>query len=447
LIIGSSVAAVSAASSIRSHDREGEITVLTAEGESIYSRPMLAHLVAGELSEDEILFRPPHFFQELKGRLITGQKAVSVDTNRMVVTTDSGLEIGAEKILLATGSRPRKLDIDGIESGGVCAFNSLEDARRIVASLDRVERAVVVGAGLIGMRAAYALESNGIEVTLVEMLDKVMPSIMDRVGSGILVNAMREKGTGVLLNRTVDSIHVKGGKITGVGVEGGDTIPCQLLLVTVGVKPNVEMALDSGIVINRGIIVDQYLETNRTGIYAAGDVVEITDKVAGHYAINANWPNAFIQGRIAGVNMAGNPLAYDGSIGMNSIECAGVPCITMGIVDPENGDYDIHGHAAPENNLYRKLVYREGRIAGAILIGQIDRAGILLDLINGKVDVSGLEDDILHERKGYFDLVRELSRAEEEGDIGWPESLSSEERYVKKFDEKKWGDRVKGKQR
>lgn len=445
LIIGSSVAAVSAVTSIRSHDREGDLTVLTAEGEEVYSRPMLAHMVAGELSEDEILFRPPGFFRDLKGRVITGEKAVSLDTGNMIVTTDSGREIQAAKILIATGSRPREIPIEGIDAKGVCHFHSIEDARRIIGMLGRVDRAVIIGAGLIGMRAAYALESVGIEVTLVEMMDRIMPSIMDRKGSGILVEAMRDEGTNVILKGKIDTIHVERGRVIGVIADAGNEIPCQLVLVAAGVDPNVEPVRDSGIEINRGIVVDQHLETNRPGIYAAGDVVEFADMVTGRFAVNANWPNAFIQGRIAGVNMAGTPLAYDGSIGMNSIECGGVPTITMGMVDPRSGEYDSRSHAAPENRLYRKLVFRGGRLVGAILIGRIEGAGILLRLINERIDVTGIEDDVLYERKALFSLVREISREELEGSVDWPGSLGMEERYEKKFDRKKWDRRVRGK--
>jgi NAD(P)H-nitrite reductase large subunit len=445
LIVGSSVAAVSAATAIRSHDREGDLTVLTAEGEEIYSRPMLAHLIAGELSEDEILFRPPGFFQDLKAHVVAGERAVSIDPDSMIVTTDSGLEIQAAKILIATGSRPRKLAIEGIDAKGVCNFNSIEDARRINVLLDQIERAVIIGAGLIGMRAAYALESVGIDVTLIEMMDKVMPSIMDSEGSSILVEAMRDKGTDVILGGTVDSIRVESGRLVGVKTDAGDEIPCELVLVAAGVEPNVELVRESGIEINRGIVVDQYLETSSPGIYAAGDVVEFADVVTGRFAVNANWPNASIQGRVAGLNMAGRPLPYDGSIGMNSIECGGVPTITMGMVDPPSGEYEVRSHIAPENKRYRKLVFRGGRLVGAILIGRIEEAGILLRLINERIDVTGIEDEILYERKALFNLIRDISREDLEGTIDWPASFGMEERYEKKFDQKKWDRRVRGK--
>ena len=444
LIVGSSVAAISAIESIRSLDKEGECTVLTAEDGSIYSRPMLAHLVAGELSEEEILFRPGDFFQKSKARLIIGQKVMSIDPGKRTVKADTGLEVSFERALIATGSLPRRLDIDGIDATGVYFFQSMADARKIMEMLDEVERAVIIGAGLIGMRAAYALKARGIRLAMVEMTDRVMPNIMDGEGSEILVGAMRAKGTEVVLGRTIERVLVEGGKVKGVQVEGGDVIRCQLLLITIGVEPNVDLTRGSGIEVSRGIIVDQFLETSEPGIFAAGDVVEFSDKITGRYAVNANWPNAFIQGRFAGINMANNKMAYDGSIGMNSIECGGVPCVTMGLVDPLDRDFNVLSHSSPESRLYRKLVCNEGRVVGAILIGRIEGAGILLRLINDRVDISGLEADILHERKAFFDLVRGLSRDEMEGKVDWPVSMSSKERYEKKFDKEKWNERVRG---
>jgi NAD(P)H-nitrite reductase large subunit len=444
MIVGNSVAAISAIESIRSCDREGECTVLTAEGERIYSRPMLAHLIAGELSEKEILFRSGDFFEGADVRVMTGQKVASIDPEKMTATADTGLGVSFKKALIATGSRPKVLDIEGIGSRGVFFFQSLADTRQIMKALDGVESAVIIGAGLIGMRAAYALNARGIKVTLVEMMDRVMPKIMDTEGSDILADAMRDEGTEVVLGSTVESILEEGGAVKGARVKGGKEIPCQILFITAGVEPNLEFTSGSGIEVDQGIIVDQFLETSKSGIFAAGDVVEFSDKITGRYTVNANWPNAFIQGRFAGTNMTGNRHAYDGSIGMNSIECGGIPSVTMGLVNPQDESYLVRSHIARENRLYRKLVYHSGRVVGAILIGHIERAGLLLGLINDKIDVSGLEDDILHERKSFFDLVRDRSRDDNEGKIDWPGSLGSEERYEKKFDQGKWDERIRG---
>ncbi len=444
LIMGSSIAAINAAEAIRSLDPEGECTILTCEKEPFHSKPMLEHLVAGELTEEEILLRRGDFFDRLNLRVVPERCVLSIDAGNMVATGEGDLDLFFEKALIATGSRPVELAIDGIDADGVCYFHSTEDAREIVNMLGEAESAVVIGAGLIGVRGAYALEKNGIKVILFEKTDRIMPSIMDRNGSGILIDALQSVGSRVELNDSVERIEVEKGRVAGVVSGSGRRIPCQLVLVAVGVVPNVGFTRGSGIAVNRGVLVDGHLQTNRPGIYAAGDCVEFSDRITGDLAVNANWVNAAIQGRIAGENMTGQKKIYEGSIGLNSIECGGVPCITMGMVDPPEQGYDIRSRMNPDNRLYRKIVFRDGRVVGAILIGQIRDAGMVLRLINDRVDVTGLEDDVLGESGRFFDFMRELDREEMEGDLDWPESLSMRERYEKKFDERKLSERERG---
>jgi NAD(P)H-nitrite reductase large subunit len=444
LIIGSSIAAINAVDAIRSHDPDGECTILTCEKEPFHSKPMLEHLVAGELREEEILLRSEDFFSRLNLQVLADCCVLSIDADKMVARADGDLDVFFEKALISTGSNPRKLDLDGMDADGVSYFHSMEDARQVADLLGNVESAVIIGAGLIGVRAAYALEKNGIKVILFEMMDRIMPNIMDRTGSEILIDAMQAVGSRVELNSSVQRIEVGNGRVTGVISDSGRSFPCQLVLVAAGVEPNVEFTSGSGIEVNRGVIVDRYLRTNKPGIYAAGDVVEFSDLITGDFTVNANWVNAAIQGGIAGNNMAGQKKIYEGSIGMNSIECGGVPSITMGMVNPIGDNYDVRSRVNLDNRLYRKLVFLDGRVVGAIMIGQIRDAGLVLRLINEKIDVKGLEDDILNESGRFFDLVRNLNREEMEGDLDWPESLSMQERYEKKFDEDKLSERERG---
>lgn len=447
LIVGNSIAGISAAEAIRAIDSLGDCTIVTAQSSSIYSRPMLTHLVAGELGEKEILFRRDDFYDRLNVRILDGQKVISIDPETMSAKTDAGLTVSFEKALITTGSRARKLNIDGMDAAGVFFFHTVEDARQILKKASSNQSAVIIGAGLIGIRAAYALEAKGLKVSVVEMLDRIMPTIMDKTGSDLLAEALREKGSKVVLNTTVEKVLTENGKVTGVLTANGDQIPCDLLLVTAGVVPNVELVDGSGIEVNQGIVVDQNLQTGKASIYAAGDVVELSDRVTGRMMINANWPNASIQGCVAGANMAGTQKAYDGSIGMNSIECGGVPCITMGLVNPSENEYLIRSHAAPENRLYKKLVFSKGQLVGAILIGPIHQAGMLLKLINEKINVAGIEDDIQSEGRGWFDLLRGMFKEEMEGNVDWPASISSQEFYEKKFNDEKWKEREDGRRK
>ena len=445
LIIGNSIAAIRAAEALREIDPIGDCTIVTSQTRKIYSRPMLTHLVAGELPESGIGFRPDDFYERLNLTIMEGRTVIFIDPDAQCATIDDGSAITFEKALIATGSRAKRLNLDGADAQGVEFFHTLEDAQRILSTSPKDGRAVIVGAGLIGVRATYALRARGMHVTLVEMTDRIMPAILDKTGSDILVDALSADGSEVLLNSTIDRVLSESGQVAGVLTEKGERIDCSLLLICAGVEPNLNLIRGCGIETNRGILVDATLQTSRPHIYAAGDVVEFDDRLTGKKEIHANWPNAGIQGAFAGANMAGAHKVFDGSIGMNSIEVAGVPCITLGQVNPPPQGYLVLSHAAPENRLYKKLIFADGKLVGALLIGPIQQAGLLLWCINEQIDVNGIEKEILYEGKGWFNLVREMLREEMEGHVDWPESLSSQEFYEKRFNDEKWAEREEGK--
>ncbi len=447
LLIGNSIAGLSAAAAIRAIDKESPCTIITKEGRLPYSKPMLAHLVAGELLEKGINFMPDSVYSSLNLEILENKKVTSLDSKAKTVTTEDGDEILFEKALIATGSKPRALDIPGLNSEGVCCFHTYADAQKILKKHGNAKHAVLIGAGLIGVRAQYALFARGIKCAIVEMADRIMPAIMDKTGSDILASAFSKQGTEVLLNRTVTEIITEKNRVMGVITSDGKTLPCDLVLLTAGVSPEIDFIVETDIKRNRGILVDNYLRTSVKDIYAAGDVVEFDDFITGEGSVNANWPNASIQGRLAGANMAGEQTPYKGSMGMNSIEVGKATCVTMGLVNPKKGGYKIESHSAPENNLYKKLVFRNGKLVGAILIGPIDQAGFLLKIINDKIDVSGIEKAILKEGREWFELLRNLNRKEMEGAMDWPDSVSSSQHYEKRFNEEKWQEREEGRRK
>ena len=447
LIIGNSIAGISAAEAIRAVDKDGKCTIVTKELKRPYSKPMLTHLVAQELSEGGLNFRPDSIYDDLNIEILANTMVTGIDSETKSAITDKGEKIFFDKALIATGSRPRTLDIEGIDAAGVCFFHTYEDAQKIINIFGNTNKAIVIGAGLIGVRAAYALKAKGLQTTLIEMTDRIMPAIMDKTGSDILSDALVKNGTEVFLSTTVKKVITTNNKVIGVEIFDGETLPCDLLIVTAGVLPDFSAIDGSQIKTQKGVCVDQFLQTNKADIYAAGDIIEFNDRVTGSLMVNANWPNASIQGALAGNNMAGKQMPYDGSVGMNSIECGTVPCITMGLVNPDENQYTVFGHSSMENHLYKKLVFDNGKLVGAILVGQIGQAGLLLKLINEKIDVLGIEGDILKEGKKWFALVRNLNKKEMEGDIDWPDSVSSDEHYEKKFNEEKWTEREEGRRK
>jgi NAD(P)H-nitrite reductase large subunit len=302
--------------------------------------------------------------------------------------------------------------------------------------------AVVVGGGLIGLQAAFALQAFGLKVTVVEILDRILGRILDAEGADIVRRIVEERGIRILTGCSVAEIFgTKGEGVKGVILEEGGEISCSLVIKATGVVPNIELVRGTKVEVNRGILVNDHLETSVPSIYAAGDVAETFDIARGYRFINANWPNAHEQGRIAGLNMAGKRTTYPGSIGMNSIVVYGVPIISMGLVEDRQG---TRIRSNPEAHIYQKLVFKGDRLVGAILIGDISNTGLINDLIRNRTPVGIIKDAILEDKAQLFHFRRALRREEVEGvGIEWKESLSTKEVYRKKFDDRRWAERAR----
>ncbi|MBC7326242.1 MAG: FAD-dependent oxidoreductase, partial [Moorella sp. (in: Bacteria)] len=233
-----------------------------------------------------------------------------------------------------------------------------------------------------GLRAAYGLQKAGAEVTIVEFLPRILSRVLDTQGSALVETILQAGGLKVLTGRSVKEITETAGEITGITLDDGTKLPCDLLVAATGVTPNLELA--EGLKTNHGILVNEYFQTNYSNVYAAGDVAETYDLARGRPRVNANWPNAHAQGRLAGQNMAGRPTPYRGSLGMNTVSFFGVPVISLGIFDPEaeeeNG-YEIKIRKNTEARIYQKLVFKENRLKGAIFIGDLGYCGAVKDML------------------------------------------------------------------
>ncbi len=378
LIIGNSAAGVSAVEAIRGRDVRGSIGIVSAEDYPIYSRCLLAYYLSGEIEEERLLFRSPDFYQQMRAKPILGHKAVQVVPSENRVLLDDGRWLGYDKLLLATGASPKRLPIKGGRNEGLLMLRTVEDVKRII-SLSRASReAVVIGGGLIGLKAAYGLSQRGLKVHVIELLDWLLPGIIDPGASRILEQRFREHGIEVRTGISVEEIRGRKGWVEGVRLSDGSIVPCQLVILAAGVSPNVEAVQDSGIELGRGIITDELMRTNVENIFAAGDVAETIDRLRGERVINALWPNAISQGRVAGQNMAGGKTRYNGSLSMNSTSFYDLDIISFGVVNPTDEGYESIVESRPPN--YRKLVLKEGRIVGLIALGKVSHAGVMLSL-------------------------------------------------------------------
>ena len=396
---------------IRNHDCNSEVIIISDEPYPAYSRPLLTYVLAGKVSRDSIFYRNNNFYDKNKVKTILGIKASSLNTKEKSITLIDGEKIHFDKLLISTGGKPIYPNIKGRELNGVFTFTKLDDLKRILSYIDRykVKEAIVVGGGLIGLKTAEALMALKIKVFIVELADRILSSTFDKKASRIIEQNLRKIGCEVATENTVSEIKGKE-RVSAVTLKDGRKLSCDMLVFAIGVTPNIEIIKNTDIKTNRGILVDRHMQTNIPDIYAAGDVAEGPDLILGGTRPIAIWPNAYRQGSVAGSNMAGIPIEYMGGIAMNSIELCNIPTISMGLTDPKGDEYEIIEYCNDENLVYKKIVLKENNIVGVIFINNIDRAGIYRGLIVDRVDASSFKDNILKEDFGLLSLPKEYRK-------------------------------------
>lgn len=441
LIIGNSGSGRSAAQEILRCDPKAKVTIISEESSSAYYRPLISHLLARDIAEEKIFMEPfkSEGKQEVNTRL--GERATAIDAQAKTVSLDNGEKLSYDRLLLSTGGRPIVPQIERLETEGVYQFNSLEDVEKIIGFSDKTERVVVVGGGLSGIRSACALRQIGKEVMVVELLDRPLWTVLDSNGAEIVRRHLESQGVRIITERRVQRILSTNGRVSGVILSDGQGLDCQAVILSIGVRPNLDLVDNIAIKVNRGILVDRHLQTTVSHIYAAGDVCETYDPTLGDYTVNANWTCAVQQGKLAGRNMCGEKELYQGSFAINSLDLFGLSCITMGVTNPANGRFQVLSKLKTEREVYRKLVFKGDFIVGAIFIGEIRGAGAISRLLQDRVPLGGIKDSILEEKRAYVHFLRSLYRDDLEDEIPWRQELWSTEKYKKKFDDERWRQR------
>ena len=360
LIIGNGVAGTTAAEQIRKIDQEGEIVLLTEEDLPFYSRIRLIDYLGGDLDEAGLVLRTPEWYAERRIGLRTGVMVTGADADRRVVITAGAEEISYDLLLLATGSSSFVPPIIGADRQGTFALRNISDARAIVARCLQGREVVVIGGGLLGLEAGNALRRRGMRVTVVEFLPRLLPRQLDPKGAAKLQKIMEGMGFSFHLGISVHEIQ-GGATVERVLLDNCEPLVADLVLIAAGVRPNLELARCLGLDCNKGILVDTSLRTSRAEVYAAGDVAEFAGNV---YGI---WAAAMQQGRIAGTNMAGGSLLYQGTVMANKLKVAGIDLAAVGEIDAEDR---YRSEVVETESVYHKLVYdRDNRLIGAVMLG------------------------------------------------------------------------------
>jgi NAD(P)H-nitrite reductase large subunit len=413
LVIGNSAGGIGAAEAIREVDKAGVVTIVSDEPYPAYSRPLISEYLSNRCPLERMLYRPPDFYEKNKIRTILGEKVAQVNFNEHVVKLESGRTLTWQKLLLATGGLPIVPKIEGIGLKGVFTFTKLYDAKAIDEFLNQYRRkirAVVIGGGLIGVSVTEALVKRGVQVTIVEMKERILNTIIDEEASALEEKALTGAGVDIITGHTVGKIgSYLPGEATSVSLDDGRPIPCEMVIIAIGVQPRLDLISDSGININRGIIVDRRMATSISDVYACGDVAEAYNFVYGENRLTPVWPNAYIGGRTAGLNMAGKKAEYQGGTAMNALKYFGVNIVSAGMVTPPDDSCEIISER--HNGIYRKVIIKDGQILGLVFAGDIEKSGIIYNLMKDGVKVDRFKEALVADDFGLACLPEEIWRA------------------------------------
>jgi NAD(P)H-nitrite reductase large subunit len=416
VIVGASAAGIGAVEAIRDVDPVGSITVISEESCPQYSRPMISDFVSGRANFEKMKCRTDEFWKEKRVETFTGKKATTLNLREKNVMLENGEKISYEKLLLATGGKPFVPKIEGLDKDNVFTFTTIEDAVRLSSKISAIsaKTAVVIGAGLIGISVTEALIKRGLKVTLVELQEKILSLLLDATASDLVENVVWNAGGSIVTGQSVQKIIGKPsneGEVGGVILTNGDCVPCDLVIITIGVVPRTELVVGTDVKTNRGIVVDNMMQTNVPNVYASGDVAEAYDFVLNQNRLLPLWPLAMMEGQVAGFNMAGQKTTYSGGTNMSSLNYFGIPIISIGLANPkEDSSLEVLAKHDAERSFYKKVVLRNNVIVGMTLVNCIERAGVLFYLIKNAVNVKRFKQQLLSEDFGLAILPLSLQR-------------------------------------
>ena len=431
LVIGACAAGVAAAEAIKRTQPEATVLMVSSEAHEPYGRPLISYLIEGKTTEDRIALRDAGAFEQqgIDTGFGPGFTVVSLDATAHEAVLASGSRIGYGACLMATGSVPFVPETPGIEgAANVHGFLTLQDANDTAADAKEATRLaheagresciVVSGGGLTGMKAAEALSYHADRVLVVGHNRRLLKNALDDGGTAVLKRLIEsahnvECRTGC----AVDAAIRDGERVTAVCLSDGTTVPCDVLVMAVGVRPATALAKAAGAQVDRGIVVDGFMRTTLPDVYAAGDCIQITNALTGQPQVMALWGNAVRQGTVAGLAMAGAPDVepYEADYAENAVDFFGISLLSCGIVNPgpDDGCEDI---VRDDDATYAKFVVREGMLAGYVLINLPDRAGIYNAMIRNRIPLSSVADDMLDRPPCIVDLSPDLrKRCIEEG--------------------------------
>jgi NADPH-dependent 2,4-dienoyl-CoA reductase/sulfur reductase-like enzyme len=382
VIIGNGPAGVVAADTLRKADAQASIVLLGDEPEPPYGRMAIPYLLEGNIDEAGTHLRrdPEHFARQRIELRQARVSAVNTDTSELAL--EGGDTLGFDHLLIATGSRPNRPPIPGIDDPRVQTCWTLADAREIAKLADKGAEVVLLGAGFIGCIVLEALASRGVKLTVVEMAERMVARMLDENAGGMLGQWCQKHGVALRTGVSVTGVDGSGERLD-VTLDDGSQLPAQLLILAAGVRPNIDFLAGSGIETDTGILVDEHLHTSKPGIYAAGDVAQGRDFSTGNRLVHAIQPVAADQGRCAAMNMAVHPTAYPGGLAMNVLATLGLVSCSFGAWAGVEGG-DSAQLLDRDRFRYLNLQFAGDRLVGATGVGLTEHVGALRGLIQSR---------------------------------------------------------------
>ncbi|MHA1379712.1 MAG: NAD(P)/FAD-dependent oxidoreductase [Candidatus Helarchaeota archaeon] len=392
VIVGGNIAGSNAGEIIKKENPEIEVELYTEEQYYSYSRIKLPSFICGRCKEHELVTCDHEWYKNRNISFNRNYKAIEILPEQKVICFENGEETTYDKLLLATGSKSNILPIPGIDKKGIFTLKTLDDAKHIIEDATRNKSAIVVGGGLLGLETAKGLADLNLDVIMCEYFPRLLPKQLDREGAEILKQILEDFNIKVILG--ANTKEITGDEKLTIKLVDGREATADMIVFSVGVKPNTELAKNAGIKVNRGILVDKYMRTNRKDIYAAGDCAEFNNRVWGIV------PVAYEQSKIAALNIIGKETEYDEVIPSNTLKIVDVDLTSMGIVTPEtvlkNGKLTQQMRKLDKDKrIYKKIVIQDNKLIGAILLGDKTNQMAIKKMIKSKISVASFKGKIL----------------------------------------------------
>lgn len=389
VVVGNGVAAVGCIEGIRSVDSATPITVVSAENHAVYCRPLISYYLEGKTDVEKMKYRPADFYDQMNCQVLYGVTAETVNAAANKVTLNNNSSLPYSALCLATGSSPFIPPFAGIDQVSCkYTFMTLDDALALEKVVNRSTRVLIIGAGLIGLKCAEGLLEKAGSITICDLAGHVLSSILDSECAAIVQKHLQDHGIRFMLGDSVASFSSN-----MAYMKSGAAVEFDVLVLAVGVRANTALAKEAGIEVNKGILVDDHMQTTLTGIYAAGDCTESRDISSGENRVLAIMPNAYMQGKCAGINMAGHIEQFNKGMPMNSIGFCGLHVMTAGSRYAADDGGEVYEEKAIGR--VKKLFSRNGLLTGFIFVGHADRVGIYTSLIREQVPLNTINYEML----------------------------------------------------